>query len=263
YSLAPGMDAVLLASSPWCQAEVVDDLSAPSSRWSTLDRFLSTEWTATPPPMLSPMRHPYAGEAERLAEYLDARLKGNPVRSILCLDGGDGLFAVAACRRFPEARISVIAPAEAQQRLRQTLAECGLEDRCSILPGTPLDTPPGEPVDLAVLFHALYPVRRTTNDALAAVAARLAPGGELYCAHWFCLEACETAPGGLRDLDKAVLTDSHPMCHVETFCQRFGKIGLVDAGRDDLIGEYGATKLHFARRPIGPCDAGTRQDHRP
>jgi hypothetical protein len=46
-----------------------------------------------------------------------------------------------------------------------------------------------------------------------------------------------------------VLTDSHPMCHVETFCLRFEKIGLIDAQRDDLVGEYGITKLHFAVRP--------------
>lgn len=249
YALAPGMDAVLCASSPWCQADVLEGLLAPSCGWSALDRFLASGWTAPPAAALPPLRHPYLGEARRLAARLAARRAGAPVGRVLCFDGGDGLFAAAACASFPEAEVNAVVPPQALARAQQIMAASGLAERCRVLPGTPLDAPPGEPVDLAVLFHALYPVRQSTHDALAAAAGRLAPGGELYCAHWFCLEACETAPGGLRDLDKAVLTDSHPMCHVETFCQRFEKFGLVDAGREDLVGEYGTTKLHFARRP--------------
>ena len=255
YRIAPGMEAVLCSSSPWCQAAVVDDLCASSNGWSSLDRFMSVGWMAAPPSPLPSAQHPFAGEAERLAAHLARRLEDKPVRDMLCFDGGDGLFAAAACRHFPEARITAVVPPEALERAAGILAETGAGDRCRVLPGMPLEPPVGEGMDVAVLFHALYPLRRTTNHALAAVADRLAPGGALYCAHWFCLEACETAPGGLRDLDKAVLTDHHPMCHVETFCERFGSIGLVDAGRDDLAGEYGTVKLHFASRPQSAKEA--------
>lgn len=247
YQLAPGMEAVLCSSSPWCQADVIEDMLAASNGWASLDRFMSADWAASPPTALSGPQHPFAGEADRLADHLATRYKDASIRNILCFDSGDGLFAKAAHARFPDAQIIVVVPPEALSRAQEVLAAAG--DQITVLPGSPLDPPAVEPVDLAVLFHALYPVRRTTNDALAAVAQHLAPGGELHCAHWFCLEACETAPGGLRDLDKAILTDSHPMCHVETFCDRFEKFGLIDADRTDLIGEYGTTKLHFARRP--------------
>ncbi len=249
YRIAPGLDAVLCKSSPWCQAEAVDSLLEPANGWSALDRFLSTDWIAAPPSPIPPAQHPFSGEANRLAAYLADRFKDRPIRNILCFDGGNGLFAATAGRYFPEVRITAIVRPEALPRAQEILAQGGLPKRCHLLSGTPLNPPTQEQFDLAVLFHALYPVRQATNDALAAVTARLAPGGELHCAHWFCLESCETAPGGLRDLDKAVLTDSHPMCHVETFCLRFEKIGLIDAQRDDLVGEYGITKLHFAVRP--------------
>ena len=39
------------------------------------------------------------------------------------------------------------------------------------------------------------------------------------------------------------------MCHIETFCERFGSIGMADADQGDLIGEYGTVKLHFAYLP--------------
>lgn len=255
YRLAPGMKEVLCAASSWCQADVLDDLLAPSCGWSDMMRFMSESWMPTVAPISSIERHPFLSEARRLAAHLAARHAARPdnrpVHSLLCFDGGDGLLAAALCQYFPEARVTLVVMPDAMLRTQIIIEACGLTGRCHVLPGTPLDPPPREECkgfDYAVLFHSLYPVRKNTADALAAVAACLARGGELCSAHWFCLEACETAPGGLRDLDKAVLTDSHPLCHVEHFCQRLEEAGLVSAERGDLAGEYGNTKLHFARR---------------
>ncbi|MCV2219060.1 class I SAM-dependent methyltransferase [Thauera sp. Sel9] len=251
YALASGMKEVLCSSSPWCQAGTLDDLFAPANGWSGLARFLSDTWSPAtallPPP---PARHPFLGEACRLAAHLAARRGDTPPVRLLCFDGGDGLLTAALARHFPNAGITtVIAPA-ALERAHRTLAAFPIGDRCRVVPGSPLDPPAGQ-FDQVVVFHALYPIRRAMSDALAILASLLAPGGELVLAHWFCLEACETAPGGLRDLDKAVLTDSHPLCHVEGFCARLEGAGLVGAERADLESDYGVTKLHFARSPNG------------
>lgn len=252
YALAADMRALLCASSPWCQARTLDELLAPGSGWSDLAHFLSEAWVpppASPPP--PPARNPFLGDACRLASHLAARRGAAPVGRLLCFDGGDGLLAAALARHFTDADITVAVAPAALARTRQTLEACGSGDRCRVVPGTPLDPPLADVFDLVVVFHALYPVRRAMSDALAALAASLAPGGELACAHWFCLEACETAPGGLRDLDKAVLTDSHPLCHVEGFCARLESVGLIGAERADLMSDHGIIKLHFARCPGG------------
>lgn len=255
YSLAPGMNEVLCSSSPECQADVVEELLRPSGGWASLDRFLSSGWEPQSTRAPATRRHPFAGEADRLVTHLAARYQDRHIHSILCFDGGDGVFAAAACHHFPEATVTVVADADQLPSLQEMLSAENVSHRCEIIVGTALDLPPGEPVDLAVLFHALYPIRRSTDEALARIIARLAPDGELFSAHWFCLEACATAPGGLRDLDKAVLTDSHPMCQVETFCQRLENLGLIDADREELNGEYGATTLHFARNPRETVEA--------
>ncbi|MFC3337987.1 SAM-dependent methyltransferase [Paracandidimonas soli] len=251
YVLADGMDQVLCKGNPWYQGAVFEDMLAGSNGWSSLDRFMSASWTAAEAarPALAPRQHPFFGEADRLASYLRDHLAARQgALRVLCFDGGEGQLAVALCRQLPGAVVTAVVAEQGLEQARAAVAASGFEQRCSVRRGSALTPLEGE-YDLGVLFHALYPLRRNTNDALAAVAGRLAPEGELFCAHWFCLEACDTAPGGLRDLDKAVLTDSHPMCHVETFCERFGKIGLLDADRADLHGEYGVTKLHFARKP--------------
>lgn len=258
YALPVGMKEALTASSPWCQAATLEALLAPSNGWADLQAFMTEGWppkTWQAPQTLA--LHPFLAEAQKLAATLASRRSGGcsgaTMKSLLCFDGGDGLLAAALCQRFPELRATVVVAPGAQQRAEKVLLECGVAERCQVLVGTPLDSVTNETFDKVVLFHSLYPVRKFMTDALAAAAARVAPGGELCCAHWFCLEACESAPGGLRDLDKAVLTDSHPLCGVEKFCQRLEDAGLVDAERADLAGDYGNTKLHFARRSGGGC----------
>lgn len=257
YVLAPNTSDALSAMSPWCQATAIDGLLASSCAWSNLANFLTEGWISGAAQKPMPLElHPFLGEAHRLVNHLMARRlehhKGHSMRTLLCFDGSDGLLAAALCQHFPEARATVVVMPDALPRAQGIIATCGLSERCRVLPGTPINPPPREEFkgfDYAILFHSLYSVRKNTADALATVAACLARGGELCSAHWFCLEACETAPSGLRDLDKAVLTDSHPLCHVEQFCQRLEEAGLVDAERADLAGEYGNTKLHFAHRP--------------
>lgn len=253
YALAPGMDAVLRADSRWCQAPALDRLLDPAGGWADLGRFLSANWVQSALPASSVERHPLLQEARRLAERLATRDAFANARSLLCFDDADGLLAAALCRRLPQLAATVVVPPEGLRRAEETLAAAGVAGRCRLLVGTPLDADDGERFDAAVLFHALYPVRKSTVDALTTVAGRLAAGGELCCAHWFCLEACETAPGGLRDLDKAVLTDSHPLCHVEQFDERLQEARLVDVHREDLTGDYGNVKTFFARRPKNFC----------
>lgn len=254
YSLAAGMSAVLCQSSPWCQAGVLEALLRPASGWHDMGRFLSETWQAAPAPAApSLLLPPLFAEAQRLVvRYGQRQLERSsdaPMRTLLCFDGSDGLFAVMLCQRFPDLDVTIVVQPEAIASTEAAVATCGLADRCRVQAGTPLESPVDGQYDQIVLFHSLYAVRKSVAAALAAVAGRLAPGGELCSAHWFCQEACKAAPGGLRDLDKAVITDSHPLCGVERFCPRLEEAGLAQAEQADLAGAFGTTKLHFARRP--------------
>ncbi|QNN46277.1 hypothetical protein H9L17_14060 [Thermomonas brevis] len=255
YRLAADAAPVLCTDSAWCRAGALADLEDAGNGWSDLQRFLRQDWTQSALAVTPPAHAPFLGEVRRLLDALAGRDASRQAlaraRTLLCFDGSGGLLAAAIGQRFPQLEITVVVPpaqfANAAVRLRDLAF---LEGRPHALhAGTPLEPPMGEPCDYAIVFHALYPVRKSTDAALAQVAERLASGGEVCLAHWFCLEACETAPGGLRDLDKAVLTDSHPLCGIERFGQRLEQAGLTFADRQDASGEYGNTKLHFARKP--------------
>lgn len=253
YALATGMDKVLVAASPWCQAPVIEAMLKPRSAWPDLRRFLSEDWTPEPACVpTSPRLHPFLDEARllavRLAAREDARGGSAMPRELLCFDGSGGLAAAAICLAQPSLDVSVVVAPDVVRRATDLLDDLGVSSRSRVHPGSPLDVPVQTDYDRVVLFHALYDVRKSMGEALASVSSCLAVEGELCSAHWFCLEACETAPGGLRDLDRAVLTDNHPLCHVESFGERFVAAGLRDEGREEIEGPYGHLKLHFASR---------------
>lgn len=249
YALAPGMSRLLCADARQCQAGLLAALPTPPSRWADLRGFLSETWTSTDSGRSWPLAlHPYLGESRGLAACLTARWNDAPPRRLLCFDGADGLAAAAICQHRPRIEVTVVVPPDALGRTRALIDACGLSGQCQPVSGTLLEFEAGCQYDCVVLFHSLYPHRKSTADALARTASHVRSGGEFCSAHWFCLESCETAPGGLRDLDKAVLTDSHPLCHIERFGQRIQEAGLKQVERHDMAGEYGNTKLHFARR---------------
>jgi len=168
---------------------------------------------------------------------------------VVVFDASAGLCAAALARRWPQLEITaVIAPGQ-----RSTAAaywrESGRARPQTLVEGDLLQAPLDGVFDAAIVFHALYPLRKSTDAALARLSALTAPGGGAYLMHWFCLEACETAPGGLRDLDRAVLLDHHPMCGIERFGQRLEQAGLAFSERLDVYGDYGTSKLHIARKP--------------
>jgi hypothetical protein len=252
YVVAPGMAAVLCTSAPWCQAERIAALTAAPSRWADLAAFLSESWSPRDEHQAWPVTlRPFLGESRRVAAWLAARWRAVSPRQLLCFDGAEGLGAAAICRQFPGIDALIVVPTEAVGRAGALINACGLGRRCRVVAGSVMDLEPGAQYERVVLFHSLYAFRKSTADALARSAAHVAPGGEFCAANWFCLEACETAPGGLRDLDKAVLTDSHPLCHIERFGQRLEEAGLVQVERHDLAGEYGNTKVHVATRQAG------------
>ncbi len=265
YGIGEGMKAVLSSASPWCQAQVLDQLGIPDQGWFNMPTFLSESWLQPTQSLgRSLALHPYFTEAQQFAAVWTQRTQALDVlacrrsgpRLLLCFDGSDGLLAATLCQRDPDLQATVVVAPSALRRTQHVLAECGMVERCKLQTGTPLDATAWHRHDEAVLFHCLYAVRKSVSDALRVAASVLPPGGGLASAHWFCNEACVSAPGGLRDLDKAVLTDSHPLCGIEKFPQRLLDAGLADAEARDMQGFYGSTKLHFAQRPGGGCFDG-------
>jgi len=256
YALHPDWRELLLGTGEWSGTALVQDLTQAHGRWSALADFMCEDKHngLRPPATLSTHGmnlHPLRHDAQVLAQHLLRHPRAANAQNVLCFDASEGVLAVLLNQTLAPARLHVVVPPAQEDAARTALRHVlsGSEAYCTFQTGSAVDFSTDASFDLAVLFHSLYAVRRTTNEALAAVAATLSPGGVLCAAHWFCLEACEPAPGGLNQLEQAIINDFHPMCHVETFCDRLWALGLEDVVKEDLAGEYGTVKLHLAQQP--------------
>jgi len=251
YALNPAWRDLLVSQGNWSSASWLQDLTQPNGRWSALADFMREDkhLALRPPAALSAYGqglHPLRTDAQALVQRLLRHPRVAAAQTVLCFDASEGVLAALLHQALEPASMQVVVP---QAQLEAARTSLGKHASCTLQAGSPMWFGAQGKFDLVMLFHSLYAVRKTTNDALAAVAAALAPGGLLCAAHWFCLEACEPAPGGLNQLEQAIINDFHPMCHVETFCDRLTNLGLTDATREDLAGQYGTVKLHFANQP--------------
>lgn len=254
YALDAQARPQLLRDSPWYIGEYLDALAQPDGRWARLDDFMhETRHEALAPlttQRVPALQHPLRADAWALADWLAAHHQGKPINRLLCCDASDGLLSARLTLTLPVQQTLVRVPEAAMARTQANLAWFGVADRCRVEPdGPPTDAGADAPWDMAILFHSQYPRRRTLSEDLSALSERMAPGGLVCSAHWFCAPACAPAEGGLGQMDQAILTDSHPLCHVEKFCERLEGAGLVQARQDVLQGRYGPTLLHSAVRP--------------
>lgn len=254
YALNPQARSLLLRDSPWYIGEYLDGLVQPHGRWARLDDFMHEARHEPLVPLttqrIPALQHPLRADAWALADWLAAHRAGGPIDHLLCCDASQGLLAARLILTLQAKDALVRVPEAALACTRDNLAWFGVADRCRVdvdgpLPSAGADTP----WDMAVLFHSQYPRRRALNEDLAALAGQMAPGGLVCSAHWFCAPACAPAEGGLGQMDQAILTDSHPLCHVEKFCERLEEAGLIQAHQETLQGRYGPTLLHCAVRP--------------
>lgn len=254
YALDPQARPLLLRDSPWYVGEYLDALAQPDGRWARLDDFMRETRHESLAPLTTrrvpALQHPLRDDAWALADWLAAHCRGRQIDHLMCCDASNGLLGARLILTLPARQALIRVPEAAISQTRANLAWFGVADRCRVEPdGPPAGAGIGASWDMAILFHSQYTRRRTLNDDLSALAERMAPGGLVCSAHWFCAPACAPAEGGLGQMDQAILTDSHPLCHVEKFCERMEAAGLAQARQDTLQGSYGPTLLHYAVRP--------------
>ncbi|MFV0455983.1 MAG: hypothetical protein ACK5NQ_13505 [Pseudomonas sp.] len=254
FRLSESTSALLSSESAWCYAPRLEALMADQSRWARLADFMTDErhhCTLSPGELCSAAgyrQHPMLEEARSILDHPATQEALQRSSSIICFDGCDGLTGAIIGNRYPDTPLTVVVPERVLHTANRFLESLAPQGKWTLLAGNLFDMPAEKPFDQLVLSHNLYALRKTTAAALVAAAALTAPGGGLIAAHWFCLEDCEAAPGALHDLDRAIITDSHPLCHIEHFCERLEQAGFVDCHREDQNGPYGSTKLHFGRK---------------
>lgn len=254
YQLADRMRPLLASGTFWNQQPALEQLLHAQSRWLNLAEFMSEKNhadTRSPDSIFygqSFIYHPMFREARLIALKISSKVNPLNIQSILCFDGCDFLLSACLKTLYPSARLTTVVTDSALPVTENVAQQFSADKKTELFTGTPLSLSLEQRYDLLVLGHALYSVRKNIADSLKHVAGFIAPQGTLMSFHWFCRENCEPSPGGVEELDKAIITDSHPLCHVRQFSERLTLAGLTDTFEKDFNGAYGTTRFHIARK---------------
>lgn len=130
------------------------------------------------------------GPARTLARIADL----SDVDSLLDVAGGTGAFAIELCRIYPKLKVTILDFPNVVDLGRKYVAEAGLEDRISFLPGNALETEWPEGQDALIMSYLFNGVPGEAIPELARHAWRvLNPGGQ-YIVHDFMVEDDRSGP---------------------------------------------------------------------
>lgn len=192
YALTPAAAAFLDKASPTYLGSVTtflaaDTLQAAFRELTTAVRrggtALSEQGTMAPEhPVwvefaraMKPMTVP---AANAIAEIL-AR-DGGPVREVLDIAAGHGMFGVTVAKRFPEARVTAVDWAAVLEVARENAVAAGVADRLRMRPGSAFDVDLGSGHDVVLVTNFYHHFDLDTCRTLARrFHDSLAPGGRM------------------------------------------------------------------------------------
>jgi SAM-dependent methyltransferase len=166
--------------------------------------------------------------------------------SMLDIGGGHGLHTIGLCQANSKLKGIIFDKPHVVNFTQSIISQYGMEDRVSVRAGDATQEDIGEGYDIVLISHMLYKFRKNLPDIFNRVARSLKPGGLLVSNHWFCSPGCGAGDLGVQELDKAMHSFGHPLCHVETFGELFEQAGFSVILAADIPSIYDISKLHLA-----------------
>ena len=114
--------------------------------------------------------------ADRIAEAMQLA----PDQTLLDLGGGPGLYAIAACKRYPHLNATILDLDDALHFAHQNVSDAQLADRIELRPGSVTDGRYGGPYDVILLSHTIHLFDESTVQTIfSACHAALGAAGRL------------------------------------------------------------------------------------
>ncbi|KUO78221.1 MAG: hypothetical protein APF81_25030 [Desulfosporosinus sp. BRH_c37] len=172
----------------------------------------------------------------------------NKCQKILDIGGSFGLFSLALCQENAHLEALIIEEPQRAPYTEKLIKDQGLKDRVKVQVGSILEMDLESNYDVILMAHKLYSYHSQLSSMFTKMSCLLKPGGLLVSNHWFCGPACEVETNGIKDLQKAIHSLGHPICHVEEFGLFFSETGFELLNMVDVPSAYGVSKLHLGQK---------------
>jgi 2-polyprenyl-3-methyl-5-hydroxy-6-metoxy-1,4-benzoquinol methylase len=134
-------------------------------------------WVKFARSMAALMRMPADLTAQRVVEDT-AKSGGGPVRRVLDIAAGHGVYGIAVARRFPEAEVTALDWANVLEVAKENAQAAGISGRYRTIPGSAFEVEYGTGYDIVLLTNILHHFDPPNCEKmLRKVHAAVAPGG--------------------------------------------------------------------------------------
>jgi predicted O-methyltransferase YrrM len=238
YMLTKQAETFLSKKSLFYQGDLIMDLGRDESPWNDLETVLERKGS---PKLIqkevdelqirSLAQQCIRGEAQNVLRGIISRPEFSEHKKLLDIGGSHGLYSIGLCQENNALSATIIEHQEVVPLTSSSISEYWVDDRITVQEGDieNLEAVPEDGYDIILLSHQLYQYRRKMDETLEKIVEMLNPGGTLVLNHRFCSPQCEIKPGdGIREIDRALTSFGHPLCHPEGLKDVLEKIGFVN-----------------------------------
>ncbi|KUO78238.1 MAG: hypothetical protein APF81_25130 [Desulfosporosinus sp. BRH_c37] len=256
YSNSPIASSVLISSSLGYQGDWFKNTGSPTSKWSDLTETLLakepsiSEFNAGPSKKFiqAIAQRSLQGELQAVTSAIRSWEGFSQASSLIDIGGGHGLYTIALCQSHPTLQGLVFDKPHVIGFANEFIEHYGLSERISTQGGDALSDNLGTGFDIAIIAHLLYKFRKQLPEFFRQLNSTVKPGGIIVSNHWFCNPGCvmEEDGAGVQNLERAIQSSGHPLCHSEEFSALFKQNGFSIIYKLDMPSAYGTSQLHIA-----------------
>lgn len=255
YILSPSANLHFVTSSRYYQGNFILNSSSPDAIWQEMDTILTGSEGTIPTDPVDPefvkaqAEISIRGTVQNVMKSLHMWKEFSAARSFLEIDGGHGLYAVAACQMNPDIRAMVHRSPESDSALQDYIHRFGMEGQVSAYQGDIVLEKPVKQFDIVLVSHFLYPFIDDLTGILKNIISSVKEGGLLITNHWFDRPHEGTGMQGLYELELAVHNRNH-LLDKEEFEKVCTGNGLTFAQSGVFRSTYGECTIHMFTKKI-------------
>ncbi len=254
YSNLPLASSLLVSSRPTYQGNWFVNSSGEGTQWTKLPDYLTQKEITSPGFSVGPgadflkglAQRSLRGEVQSVVKEIMSWERFADARSFIDIGGGHGLYSIALCQANPQLSGVVFDKPFVTGITEEFIKDYQMKDRIHTQSGNAMSDAIGGKYDIVLISHMFYKFRRQLPEFFKKIKGIINPGGILVSNHWFCGDGCSLLKSGARELDRAVQTSGHPLCHIEEFNKLFVENGFTVIVNHEIPSVYDSCTLHIA-----------------
>jgi SAM-dependent methyltransferase len=238
YTLTKPAKSFFSKKSPFYQGDLILSVGKTGSQWNNLEALLQRKRSSKPisvetdeNQIRSLAQQSIRGEVQSVIQGMLSRPEFLEYKYLLDIGGSHGLYSVGLCQENNALSATILEQEDIIPFTSSIVSEYDMNERIKVEKGS-IENLSGDlshGYDIIIVSHFLYKYRRELNEVLEKIVDMLNPGGTLILNHRFCSPNCEIKPGaGVREIDRALTSFGHPLCHPEGLKDVLESLGFVN-----------------------------------